>query len=271
MVLIVLAVSAGIVYASTSHHASKSNLIPQEVIPTAVQPDPTLTQVSADVPILVYHSVGPKTGKKESKMAKHYHIYPETFEAQMEYLKDNGYTPITFNALVDHYLNGTAIPAKSVVLTFDDGWRDQYTYAYPILQKFGFTASFFIISSYPTGNYPAYMSWADIIALDKAGMEIGSHTVHHLNLTKVSPAQVTSELVDSKATIEKEIGHPITTFVYPEYGQNTAVQQAVKSAGYIAARAGWVRPVDGKQSIFALKSQEAVNNPNPFSSAEINQ
>ena len=222
--------------------------------------------VDEQVPILVYHSVEPKGTKKETKMAQHYHIYPENFEAQMQYLKDNGYTPITLGALADHYLNGSDIPAKSVVLTFDDGWKNQYDYAFPILKKFGYSASFFIISGYPDGNYHAYMTWDDIKALDAAGMEIGSHTVHHVNLAKTSDAsKIKSEIVDSKAEIEKKIGHTIQTFVYPEYGQNAAVQLVVKDAGYVAARGGWTKTKNGKDTIFVLKSQESVNNRNPFS------
>ncbi len=226
---------------------------------------PKKPQVAYQVPILVYHNVAPAPAKKESAMTKHYRITPENFEAQMQYLKENDYTPITLNALASHYLQGTSIPAKAIVLTFDDGWKSQYTYAYPILKKFGYTASFYIITSYPTGKYPAYMGWDQIRDLDKNGMEIGSHTVHHVNLARIPVAQVAPELTDSKATLEKELGHAITTFVYPEYGQNAMVQAAVKSAGYLAARAGWSRLSNGASTIFALKSREAVNNPNPFS------
>jgi len=217
------------------------------------------------IPILVYHSIAPlDPTKPEDEMHAHYRVDPVIFSEQMDYLKNNGYHPITFNTLVQAILNNTPLPEKSVVLTFDDGWKNQYTYAVPVLEKDHIIATFFIITGYADGKYPAYMSWNQIISLDKAGMEIGSHTVDHLNLKTITPDKVQFEITQSKARLEQELGHPITTFAYPEYGQNPAIQAALKAAGYVGARAGWVSTPNSVATIYALKSQEVIDNPNPF-------
>lgn len=261
---ILLVVIAGVVYAFS--HKKLHPLPVPAVSAVAVATDQSTSASIPDtspVPILVYHRFGTPP-PHASKMQVHYFVSPENFAKQMQYLKDHGYTTITFNTLVDHYLNGTAIPSKSIVLTFDDGWRSQYEDAVPILKQFGFTGSFYIITSYET--YPAYMTWDMIKDLDKSKFEIGSHTVHHLNLAKIDLAKANTEVTDSKKTLETELGHPITTFVYPEYGNNAAVQQLLKNAGYLGARAGWTKTANSKDTIFDLKSQEAVDSPNPFAS-----
>ena len=218
---------------------------------------------TVQVPILVYHSFGPKVSKKENKTQRHYRIDEANFEAQMKYLKDAGYTPITFKALVAYYLSGTTIPDKAIVLTFDDGWYTQYKYAVPILEKYKFTATFFIISNY---LQKPYMSATDIQTLNKAGFEIASHSAHHPMLTKLTGTKAHDEIFNSKKKLEEVIGHTIATFAYPDYATNKDIQKIVAAAGYSAGRAGWIHGKNGKGNIFALKSQEAVNNPNPFSS-----
>ena len=218
----------------------------------------------AGATILVYHTVEPKTDKKEGIMQKHYHIFPENFRAQMRYLKDNGYAVIPMKVYLDHLNKGTEIPKKSVVLTFDDGWKNQYEFAVPILKEFGYTATFYIITGSTDGK--TYMSWENIKELDKAGMDIESHTVTHANLTKVDEVKAREELENSKKTLEEKLGHSISMLAYPYYGNNAAVQKLVADAGYTSARAGWTKLGNTKETLFMLKSQEAVNSTNPFAS-----
>lgn len=219
-------------------------------------------QETYQIPILVYHSVEPATTKKEGAMQKHYHIYPENFEAQMLYLKDHGYSPIPFQQAIHYYRFGGKLPEKPVVITFDDGWKNQFTYAYPILKKFGYPATFFIITKSRGG---VYMSWDDIRELDQAGMDIGSHTETHANLAKSDASMIMREVAQSRETLEREVGHPIESIAYPYYGNNTHAQELVREAGYRAARAGWTGKRNSLESLYQLASQEAVNNTNPFS------
>jgi peptidoglycan/xylan/chitin deacetylase (PgdA/CDA1 family) len=220
-------------------------------------------KIPVQIPILVYHSVEPATTKKEGVMQKHYHIFPENFEKQMQYLKDQGYSPIPFQEAIRYYQQGGNLPTKPVVITFDDGWKNQYDYAYPILKKFGYPATFFIITKSRGG---VYMTWDEIRELDRAGMDIESHTETHANLTKVDEKKITEELGGSKKILEKELGHPIQSIAYPYYGNNPVAQRLVEQAGYRAARAGWTGKKNSKETLMQLTSQEAVNNANPFSS-----
>jgi len=216
-----------------------------------------------EVPILVYHSIGPMHGKKESAMQAHYRVTTENFEKQMKYLSDNGYHPVSFATYVKSLNNYVIkLPEKAVVLTFDDGWKSQYQYAVPILEKYKFTATFFIISSY--ANYGAYMNWADLKDLVAHNFDIESHTKTHTILTKLDSKKLTVELVDSKKTLEDKLGIKVRTIAYPNYAQNQAVRDATRLAGYEGARAGWVKFKNSLDHIYELKSQEVVSNPNPF-------
>ena len=217
-----------------------------------------------DAIILVYHSIEPATTKKETKMQKHYHILPENFEKQLVYLRDNGYTVISFPALVNAIKNGTGIPKKSVVLTFDDGWKNQYDYAFPLLKKYHMVGTFFI---YPAViGHGSFMAWKDVLDLDAQGMDVESHSFTHPMLPKITDAKILAhEIADSKKVLEEKLGHSISILAYPYYMYNQKVEDAVSAAGYAAARAGWVKTKNIPGTLFAMKSQEAVNNPNPFS------
>lgn len=213
------------------------------------------------VPILVYHSFGPALAKKESKMQLHYRITTTMFEAQMKYLYDNGYHPISFSTYVDSLKNNTKLPDKAVVLTFDDGWKTQYKYAVPILEKYNFTATFFIISNMMSAPYMNLTELKDLVA---HGFDIESHTQTHKMLPTLSSKKLTIELVESKKTLEDKLGIKINTIAYPNYKQNTVVRNAVKNAGYLGARAGWNNFKNSTDHVYELTASESVNNPNPF-------
>ncbi len=199
-------------------------------------------------------------------MTLHYRVAPKTFEMQMKYLKDHGYHPITLNSLFENIKNQKTLPEKPVVLTFDDGWKNQYTNALPILEKYGYTASFAIVTNLRGGGY---MSWDDVKSLHAKGFEISSHSENHFNLTKISDEKLKIEIEGSKKILEEKLGAPVTTFVYPYYAHNQKVMDAVESARYLGARAGWGKFQNDSTHIYEFVSQEAVNNPNPFSSVRI--
>ena len=221
------------------------------------------------VPILVYHSFGPALAKKENSDQLHFRVTAEKFEAQMKYLSDNGYHPVSLSNYVNSLINKTKLPDKAIVLSFDDGWKTQYTYAVPILEKYNFPATFFIITNYPDKNYPAYMTWSNLKDLVAHNFDIESHTKTHAMLTKASPQKLADELSGSKKTLENKLGIKVTVLAYPSYMQNEIVRKATASAGYLGARAGWAKFDNSIDYIFQLKSQEAVNNPNPFSSTRL--
>lgn len=214
------------------------------------------------VPILTYHSIEPKPDHKEGVMQRHYRITPENFEKQMQYLKDNGYTPITFKTLAEYLSYGTTIPEKAIVLTFDDGWKSQYDYAVPVLNTYGFTATFFIITKSHGGGY---MTWDEVRELANAGFEIASHTKTHAKLAALTDdASLKEELEGSKAALEENVGVVISTLAYPYYSHDDRVMKAAQAAGYSAARAGWTKFENSHEHLFELSSQEPVDDPNPF-------
>lgn len=226
-------------------------------------------EVAPEVPerkepiILVYHSVEPKTDKPETAMQKQYHVYPEVFRAQMEYLKNNGYAPIPMKVYLDYLNRGIEIPPKSVVITFDDGWKNQMMYAVPILKEFGYTATFYIVTG--SVGVRAYVTWDEIEELKKLGMDIQSHTHSHAHLTKIPEEKALEELRRSKKILEEKIQRPVRMIAYPYYQYNPRVQELVREAGYTAARAGWRKEKNSKETLLVLKSQEVVNAKNPFS------
>ena len=182
----------------------------------------------------------------------------------MEYLRDNGYVPIPMKMYLRYLNQGISIPNKSVVITFDDGWKNQYQYAFPILKEFGYTATFYIVSG--AAGTPSYVTWDQVRELRDAGMDIQSHTKTHANLVKVLPEKALQELIDSRTVIERQVGRPVIMLAYPYYANNESVHQLVAQAGYTAARAGWTKARNSKETLLMLKSQEAVNAANPFSS-----
>jgi peptidoglycan/xylan/chitin deacetylase (PgdA/CDA1 family) len=189
------------------------------------------------VPILYYHSVLQENGN-ELRMP------PKEFEAQMTYLQDKGYHSVSLDQLYQASYKGGALPSKPFVITFDDGYVDNYTNAFPIVTKHGFTATVFMVTSYINGQ--GFMSWQQLKEVVAKGWEIEGHTTNHPHLTKVDHSTVLSELNLSKDSLEKELGHPVNFFAYPFGDLNTDVVQAVKDAGYLMAvttERGWA---DGK-------------------------
>ena len=180
----------------------------------------------ASVPVLNYHMVG--------DLNQALCISAANFEEQMKYLADNGYNTITPDQLMDHLKRGVPLPEKPVMITFDDGYVDNYTIAYPILRKYGHKAVFFLIAGY-INNDPRFMNWQQVKEMSNNGMIMQSHTVHHVNLTKLSPEDALKELTESKEIIQREVGKPVRYLAYPTGATDKATVQLVRKAGYRGA------------------------------------
>jgi len=190
---------------------------------------------SVRVPIFVYHSVRPHLDK-ETVLQDAYDVTPELFEKQLQYLRDNNYSVITMKEL-NKFMDKTEkkdISKKQVVLSFDDGWENQYTYAYPLLKKYDMTAIFYVYTQ-PLG-YKHFLSWSQLQEMSAAGMEIGSHTLTHPLFKNVGESELTHEIVDSKKELEKKIGLPIYDFAAPFGYSNAHIESVVESAGYKSGR-----------------------------------
>lgn len=187
------------------------------------------------VPVLMYHYIRVNPVASD-RLGYNLSVTPADFAAQMEWLVKNGYHAVFPSELAAALTQGAPLPAKSVVLTFDDGYRDFYEQAWPVLRQFGLKASSAVITSYVDKGDRGdtqYMNWNMVKELDQSGMvEIASHTQSHPDLPRTSPAQRWLELSRSKEIIEQQLGHPCTSFVYPSGKYDGATVSDAKRAGY---------------------------------------
>ena len=177
------------------------------------------------IPVICYHSINKDPSGKSPII-----ISPEKFRQHLKAIKDNGYTTLTMTQFNDYILGDKPIPEKSVLLTFDDGYMDNYTNAFPILKEFNMNATIFVISSYLDGK--EYMSPSNVKEMSDYGIDIESHTVSHLRLSELSYEQQLNELKNSKDALEKLTNKPVVSIAYPEGKYNEDTTKAVKEAGY---------------------------------------
>lgn len=164
---------------------------------------------SGKVTILMYHNI---TDGQEDYMS----VHKDKFREQMQFIKDNGYNVISLDELYAYYIKGTPISDKSIIITFDDGYWNNYMYAYPVLKEFGFKATLFMITSMI--DQKMYLNKDRIREMDANGVSIQSHTVNHLELNKMPYEKQLYELRESKKVLEDILGKKIEYISFP-YGQ----------------------------------------------------
>jgi len=179
------------------------------------------------VPIMMYHNVA------NSETLKANTVSPQRFERHMEYLKQHRFNVIGFDLLVLNLRENKPLPKKSVVITFDDGYEDNYTNAYPILKKYGYPAIMFIPSDL-IGN-EGYLTWGQVREMAANGITFASHSRHHEYLPDLPEHVQRDEIYESKRILEQRLGRPINYFAYPIGGFNDTIKKMVRNAGYIAA------------------------------------
>lgn len=207
-------------------------------VPTAVPTQPPTPQLPASleasedigyVPILMYHYVR-SVDEASDPLGYRLSVTPERFGEQLAYLHEQGYTSVTMAELAGCLRGETRCPAKIVALTFDDGYEDSYRAALPLLQQYGLRATFYIVPNF-VGS-PGYMSWEQVRAMHAAGMEIGSHTMNHADLTGLSLEEARVEIGESKRVLEEQLGAPVVSFSYPAGSNTPELAIAVRDAGY---------------------------------------
>lgn len=178
------------------------------------------------IPILAYHDFNHRGGIA---------ITPENFERQMRYLKQNGYNVISLDRLVEGIRKRENFAHNTVVITIDDGYKDNFTYAYPVLKKYGFTATIFLIAN-KIGADENFLNWYEIKEMSKNNISFGGHTKNHIPLSTIKEKDTLwDEIAGCKEIIEKHIGKHVDYFSYP-YGAFTEEgKKVVKEAGYKGA------------------------------------
>ena len=202
----------------------------------------TARRGSDGVVVFVYHSVA-KHRLGETGEQRELDVDTTMFRAQMDLLRRRRCAVVSLSSVVDALREHRPLPAGAVVLTFDDGWKDQYEEALPILKQYGFTATFFIYTR-AIDNGPAFMTWAAVRDLQHAGMTIGAHSRTHPELTRPGVSLV-DEIDGARSDLAHQTGVTPDLFAYPYGSWNTHVAAAVRAAGFTAARGmadGRVRP-----------------------------
>lgn len=201
------------------------------------------------VPILLYHHIGYSSGDEQV-----YYVSPEMFDRQMNLLYQWGYKTMSVERLVRAIQQGAELPARPVLITFDDGVETTYATAQPIMQRYGFTGVAYIVYHYVGLTH--YMNVDEIRALHAAGWEIGSHSLSHKNLP-IRPDRQEDEIVGSRRQLEALLGVPVLSFAYPFGAYDQSSLGYVRFAGYTAAMGLGNESVQGGNNLFYL-SRRAV-------------
>lgn len=177
------------------------------------------------IPILMYHSVR----DAHNRLC----VSPADLSKELDYLKNHGYTTITMNQVWTDLHNRRSLPKKPVAITFDDGYRDNYTAAFPLLRERYMVATIFIITK--KLNTPGGLTVDELREMNKYGIEIGSHTQHHLNLRTLNQAELVAEIAQSRTILQNIFHCHVLSFCYPSGKHSPAVVAEVKQAGYLDA------------------------------------
>ncbi len=232
------------------------------VTPDTATPSPTATATWVAqgpdhvlVPILMYHHIA------ISPVDSMFYVPPAKFEEEIKLLHDWNYTPITTSMLVQAITQGASLPPRPVIITFDDSWGSQYTNAFPIMKKYGFTGVLYTVVAYinkPSGldADPNYLTVEQLKEMAAAGWEIGSHTETHPDLLADATA-LRYEIVQSRKDLQDLLGVPVLTFAYPFGDAGSAAVDYVHFAGYIAAMGATGFAADqGQGNLFLLQREE---------------
>lgn len=226
--------------------------------PTISSASSASTSVKVILPILVYHIVRP-SHPSDSAAVRAIALTPETFDAEMNYLQSAGYHVVRFSDLEAYFANGASLPSKPIIISFDDGWKDQFKYAFPILEKYRYPATFFVFTN-AIGN-KGFLAWSDLREFISAGMTVGDHSRSHPYLARItSTSTLWDEINGSKLLLEEQLGVPINEFAYPFGSYNAVIVSLVQEAGYKSARTDSYDN-SGKQSTDRLFELSAMNAP----------
>ncbi|MBI4930055.1 MAG: polysaccharide deacetylase family protein [Bacteroidetes bacterium] len=183
------------------------------------------------IPILLYHRIV----NEKSQIGKHkIYVWEKSFREQMKFLKENGYETITFNEIEKES------SAKKIILTFDDGYEDNYAILFPILKEFGFTSVIYLVTKQTRNEWAIKEGEPELKMMTKEmiremsdyGIEFGGHTRTHADLKKTPKEKFTDEIAGCKKDIEEVVGKPTLSFAYPFGAHKEETLQAVRDAGY---------------------------------------
>jgi peptidoglycan/xylan/chitin deacetylase (PgdA/CDA1 family) len=194
------------------------------------------------VPALLYHKIDLPTADVKIRGA---FTAPQKFERQVAHLKRNGYEFYTASELIKFYRANGEFPPRAIAITFDDGWKDNYQYAFPVLKKYGAKATIFLVTSClgqmtdrvtADGEGPReHLSEKDVLEMSKGGIEFNSHSVNHSLFHQISEEDIRFEVNESKKIVENLTQKECSVFAYPAGFFTDFAKRAIKEAGYEGA------------------------------------
>jgi peptidoglycan/xylan/chitin deacetylase (PgdA/CDA1 family) len=200
---------------------------------------------SRSLRVLMYHKVNDRPANRLS-------VPTGVFDEQMGHLRDSGYEVVSLDAVLDHYTEGVSLPPRAVLITFDDGYRDNLEYALPVLQRYGYPAVVFVPIGYVGEDRPLpheestarhgptnpTVDWGEIAALEEGGIRVESHGISHRPLADLEVDEATREITLSKLRLEERLGRPVRAFSYvkgSEAHYKPVHLSLVRQAGYDVA------------------------------------
>jgi peptidoglycan/xylan/chitin deacetylase (PgdA/CDA1 family) len=227
---------------------------PTPTIAPTLTPTPTLTPKEAatyipptggfclTVPVLMYHHIQPEVQAKELGQTN-LTVDNGIFDQQMEYLSSHGYTTLSADQLINALRTHAELPSKSILITFDDGYKDIVDFAFPVLQKYNIIGNVMI----PTGliNNNGFLLWDDLRNMVGSGRVFAyDHTWSHASLTGASNEKIQTEVSTAKTQLEQNLGRPVSIFAYPYGSENQRVVDILSQDGFTGAFStipGWIQ------------------------------
>jgi peptidoglycan/xylan/chitin deacetylase (PgdA/CDA1 family) len=211
-----------------------------------------------EIPILMYHRIDVLRRTLPS-ITRALTVAPRDFAQQMRWLHSHGFHAVSQLQLFAALELGARLPPQPVMITFDDGYRDVFTNAAPVLARLHMPATAYVITSRISGPDASFLTWGELAGLERDGITVGSHTVHHLELPLLTDAVAMHELLASRHALKQRLHHPVQWFAYPAGAENARVASLVRRAGYVLAmttRAGSLQRADAP---FALGRYEVLD------------
>jgi peptidoglycan/xylan/chitin deacetylase (PgdA/CDA1 family) len=198
------------------------------------EPTPLVDDVTVRVPIMMYHYISIPPADADA-VRRDLSVAPAQFESHLAYLRQAGFETISLQELTYALSRERSLPPKPIILSFDDGYRDNYENAFPLLRQYGYSGTFFVFTQ-PIDTYNvSYLTWEMIIEMHKAGMEFGSHSYRHPDLTGRDVDFLVYEILGSKEAIEERIGEPVRFFSYPAGRYDELTIRVLDSANFWGA------------------------------------
>ncbi|MFF9015662.1 polysaccharide deacetylase family protein [Streptomyces sp. NPDC014870] len=203
----------------------------------------------------MYHAVGHEPAPAAHRLS----VSPEAFAAQMEVVADRGLTPLTTAELAEAWRTGGPLPARPVLITFDDGYEGVHRHALPVLAKHGFASTVFVSTGWLRGTYDeggaldTMLDWDQVRELAAAGTEIGGHSHSHPQLDQVDDRRLWYETLRCKEILREELGRAPVSFAYPYGYSDRRVRRTVRAAGYAQALAVGNGVARRRQGPYALE------------------